>query len=163
MSQDYTDVNATNLVGQLGSFDIVLAAGNYSVTVNGAGQDYGADQTFTILGTDLFGTSPTNDATITITSVNASKWNHRSKYSGTANTGSASTLGVTGFKQTTQGVGATFSVTRSNPTDSSTTYLEVIGSATGSNYAVGDRITLQGQSLGGSPPANDITVTVPRC
>ena len=158
--QDYTDVNATNLVGQLGSFDITLAAGTYSIAVNGAGQDYGADQTFTVLGTDLFGTSPTNDATITITSVNASGGITGANISGTANTGSASTLGVTGTNRQPQGVGATFSVTRSNQTDSSTTYLEVIGSATGSNYAVGDRITLQGQSLGGSSPANDITVTV---
>ena len=100
----------------------MLAAGNYSIAVNNAGQSYGADQTFTVLGPNLFGTSPTNDATITITSVNASGGITGANISGTANTGSASTLGVSGSNRVPQGVGATFSVTRSNQTDSSTTY-----------------------------------------
>ena len=158
-TQSYTDAPASVLVGQNASFDITLNAGTYSVAVSSNGNNYGADQTVLVPGTQLFGTSPTNDATITITSVDASGGVTGASISGTANTGSASTLGVSGSNRQPQGVGATFSVTRST-TASSTDYTEVIGSAAGSNYQVGDRITLQGQSLGGSSPANDVTVTV---
>ena len=66
---------------------------------------------------------------------------------------------MSGSNRQPQGVGATFSVQRST-TASTTAYTEVIVSGTGSNYQVGDRITLQGQSLGGSSPANDVTVRV---
>ena len=158
-TQTYTDASASVLVGQNASFDITLNAGTYSVAVSSNGNNYGADQTVLVPGTQLFGTSPTNDATITITSVDASGGVTGASISGTANTGSASTLGVSGSNRQPQGVGATFSVTRST-TASSTDYTEVIGSAAGSNYQVGDRITLQGQSLGGSSPANDVTVTI---
>ena len=157
--QDYTDASVTNQVGQSASFDVTLNSGTYSVGIASAGNDYGVDQTFVILGTDLFGTSPANDATITVTGVDASGGITGANISGTANQGSASTLGVTGSNRQPQGVGATFSVQRST-TASTTAYTEVIVSGTGSNYQVGDRITLQGQSLGGSSPANDVTVRV---
>ena len=159
-TQTFTNASVSNLSGQNASFDITLNAGVYSIAVNNAGQDYGSDQTFTVLGTELFGISPDNDATITVTSINATGGITGASISGTANSGSASTLGATGSNRQPQGVGATFSVTRSTTDDSSTNYTEVIVSTSGSNYAVGDRITLQGQSLGGSSPANDVTVRV---
>ena len=157
--QDYTDASVTNQVGQSASFDVTLNAGTYSIATASAGNDYGVDQTFVIVGTELFGTSPTNDATITVTGVDASGGITGANISGTANQGSASTLGISGSNRQPQGVGATFSVQRST-TASTTAYTEVIVSGTGSNYQVGDRITLQGQSLGGSSPANDVTVRV---
>ena len=157
--QDYTDASVTNQVGQSASFDVTLNSGTYSVAIASAGNDYGVDQTFVILGTDLFGTSPANDATITVTGVDASGGITGANISGTANQGSASTLGVSGSNRQPQGVGATFSVQRST-TASTTAYTEVIVSGTGSNYQVGDRISLQGQSLGGSSPANDVVVRV---
>ena len=61
-----------------------MNAGTYSIATASAGNDYGVDQTFVILGTDLFGTSPTNDATITITGVDASGGITGANISGTA-------------------------------------------------------------------------------
>ena len=156
----YNNAPVTDLVGANAQFDITLAAGVYSISVASGGQNYGADQNIVVNGTQLFGTSPTNDATITITGVDASGVITSASISGTANTGSASTLGVSGSNRQPQGVGATFSITRSTTDDSSTSYTEVVASTFGSNYQVGDRIRLQGQLLGGSSPANDVIVRV---
>ena len=40
------------------------------------------------------------------------------------------------------------------------TYTEVTVVQEGSNYEIGDKLTISGASLGGSTPANDITVRV---
>jgi hypothetical protein len=61
-------------------------------------------------------------------------------------------LGVTGGS----GTGATFSVTRG---PSSTAYTVTIVNV-GSGYAVGDTLTIAGASLGGTTPANNLTITV---
>jgi hypothetical protein len=54
------------------------------------------------------------------------------------------------------GSGATFSVTRG---PSSTSYTVVIVNK-GSGYAVGDTLTIAGASLGGTTPANNLTISV---
>ena len=80
--------------------------------------------------------------------------------SGTANTGTGQSLNVEGTNRTPQGVGAQYSVTRTNDTDSSTAYTECIITSTGSNYAVGDKLIISGANLGGQNITNDITVRV---
>ena len=79
---------------------------------------------------------------------------------GTANTGTGNSLNVSGTNRTPQGVGAQFSITRSNQTDSSTAYTDVQITSLGSNYAVGDKLVIAGTSLGGQTPANDVTVRI---
>ena len=101
--------------------------------------------TFTVTGIDAV-------ATGAVTVVSAA--------SGTANTGTGNALNVAGTNRVPQGVGAQFSVTRTNATDSSTDYTEVTVVQEGSNYEIGDKLTISGASLGGSTPANDIVVRV---
>ena len=79
---------------------------------------------------------------------------------GTANTGTGNALNVAGTNRTPIGVGAQFSITRTNDTDSSTAYTECQVVQEGSNYGVGDKIIISGSSLGGTTPANDVTVQI---
>ena len=50
-------------------FDVTNDGSSYSVALDTAGNDYISGQSFTIAGTALGGTSPTNDATITVDST----------------------------------------------------------------------------------------------
>ena len=56
---------------------------------------------------------------------------------------------------TGSGSGATFDVSRLGAT-----YRATIGNSNGQSYAAGDNITLAGTSVGGSNPANNVTITV---
>ena len=67
----YTDAPLVNYVGA-GSgavADVTITAGVYTVNFTNAGVDYTTTETFNVLGTALGGTSPANDATITIDTV----------------------------------------------------------------------------------------------
>ena len=162
-TQVYNNVNKAGITGTGLSVNVTLNSGSYNVALNNPGANYAVDQTFKIAGTDLFGTSPTNDLTFTITAVNnipSGVVTTIGSVAGTANTGTGNSLGVSGTNRTPSGVGAQFSATRSNQTDSSTDYTEVTITSLGSNYAVGDKLVIAGSSLGGQTPANDITLRV---
>jgi len=162
-SVTYTNINKSLRVGSGLTVDVTLNAGSYTLAINTAGSNFNADQEFKILGTQVFGSSPTNDLTFTITSVDAVSTGVVTAISaatGTANTGTGNALNVEGTNRTPIGVGAQFSVTRTNDTDSSTSYTECTVVQPGSNYSVGDRIKISGTSLGGQTPANDIIVRV---
>ena len=162
-TQVYNNVNKAGITGTGLSVNVTLNSGSYNVALNNPGANYAVDQTFKIAGTDLFGTSPTNDLTFTITAVNnipSGVVTTIGSVAGTANTGTGNSLGVSGTNRTPSGVGAQFSATRSNQTDSSTAYTEVTITSLGSNYAIGDKLVIAGTSLGGQTPANDITLRV---
>jgi hypothetical protein len=162
-TQTFTDVNKSNRTPSGLTLDVTLNAGTYTIAINNPGSDYAPDQEFKVLGTNLFGASPTNDMTFTVTGIDAVTTGAVtvvSAASGTANTGTGNALNVSGTNRTPQGVGAQFSVTRTNDTDSSTAYTEVTVVQEGSNYAIGDKLTISGSSLGGSTPANDIVVRI---
>ena len=162
-TQTYTNVNKAGRTGTGLSVDVTLNSGSYSVALNNPGANYAVDQTFKILGTSLFGTSPANDLEFTITAVNnlvGGVVTTIGSITGTANTGTGNSLNVGGTNRTPQGVGAQFSITRSNQTDSSTAYTDVQITSLGSNYAVGDKLVIAGTSLGGQTPANDVTVRI---
>ena len=114
---------------------ITLNAGTYPVAVSSNGNNYGADQTVLVPGINCLELPP-NDATITITSVHASGGVTGASISGTANTGSASTLGVSDQTDNPR-CWSNSSVTRS--TTATTDYTEVIGSKQVQTN-VGDRI-----------------------
>ena len=159
----YTNVNKAGRTGTGLSVDVTLGGGSYNVALNNPGANYGVNQVFKILGTDLFGTSPANDLEFTITAVNnltGGVVTTIGSVTGTANTGTGNSLGVSGTNRTPQGVGAQFSITRSNQTDSSTDYTDVQITSLGSNYQVGDKLVIAGSSLGGQTPANDVTVRI---
>ena len=144
----------SNLVGTNSQFTVDLAGGTYTVTVDQGGEDYGVNQTFTIVGSELAGTDVTNDLTITITGVDAAGTITSASSAGTANNGTASFTDVFGENQAPVGSGATFDVNRN-----AGVYTVTLNTA-GNNYAVGNRITILGTELGGQSPLNDITIVV---
>jgi hypothetical protein len=153
-SQARTFLTGNNLIGTGFDINVGLSGGIYSITVNSGGTNYGAGQTFTILGSSLIGTTPTNDLTITISTVNASGTITSVSPSGTANGSTSSHTAVEGANSTPTGASATFAVTRDNGV-----YSAIVLNG-GTNYQVGNRIIIPGDILGGTQPANDLTLRV---
>jgi len=149
----YPAVNTgSNLNGNGLQFQIDLAAGNYTISIQDAGQNYGVDQEFLIRGNDVGGASPDNDITITVTSTNPSDGGVTGvSFTGTGATGSGSYLNTGGSNDTNSGANAVFSVTRSGGT-----YSLIAATDNGSGYQVGDRIIIAGDQLGGETPTNDL-------
>ena len=69
--------------------------------------------------------------------------------------GSATHTGKVQASTSGSGTGAQFTVV-----GSSTTYTSVTATTAGSGYAVGDTITIAGNTLGGATPLNDVTFTI---
>lgn len=67
------DVTGTATTGTGAVFDVTIdiATGAYYLDVTDGGVDYEVGSVVTILGTDLGGTIPANDVTVTVTNVNA--------------------------------------------------------------------------------------------
>ena len=130
--------SSTSGSGASAEFNILLNSNNtYTLsTVSSAGSNYAVNDTITLLGTSIGGTSPANDATVTVTVVTQN-------YSGVTQT-SSSGLGST----------ATFNISRTGPLYTLTV------STKGINYTPGDTVTFAGTSLGGATPANDLTITI---
>jgi len=136
----------------------VGSPGTYSVLVTNGGSNYLAGHRVKILGTELGGTTPANDITITIDAVDAGVITSVSN-SGTPTSGSGSFTGLTGTNQV--GSGFVFSWF-AGPTISSN-YNDHNGwnpTSYGGDYVVGDVIKISGDQLGGTTPANDLSLTV---
>ena len=150
-----SSATGSNLVGSGAEFTIDIAGGSYAATVTQAGIDYGVNQTFTIDGSTLAGTSITNDLTITINTVDGTTRGILTETaSGTATTGTGSFTNITGSIQIPEGTGVSFNVLRSNQTYTPST------NTIGLGYRVGDKIDISGQQLGGETPLNDLRITV---
>ena len=59
-----------DFVGQSATFNITNDGTNFGVVVTAAGTDYHVGQTYTVAGNLIGGSTPANDCTITIDSVN---------------------------------------------------------------------------------------------
>ena len=70
-SQNYTSLTqeSTSGSGSAAQFTVARSSSTYSTTVTGTGTGYVQNNTITINGSQLGGTSPTNDATLTVTSA----------------------------------------------------------------------------------------------
>jgi hypothetical protein len=144
----------SNYIGSGAEFQVDLASGAYTVTVQSAGSQYGVDQEIVIQGTEMSGTSPANDITITITSVNASDGGISGiSFTGTGATGSGNYTAVIGNNDPNSGADAVFDVTRTGGA-----YSLVVATNDGAGYKVGDRIIIPGDQLGGATPTNDLTL-----
>jgi len=154
-TKSYPAVNVgQNLIGSGLQFQIDLAGGIYTISVQDAGLNYGIDQEFLISGTTVGGASPANDITITVTSVNAGDGGVSGvSFTGSGATGSGSYPEQSGSNDANSGANATFNVTRS-----SGTYSIVVATDDGAGYQVGDRIIIPGDQLGGDTPTNDLTL-----
>ena len=157
-SQVYSQItaaNQTNLLGSGAVFNISTASGSYTAVVATAGEGYAVNDEIVIPGTDLGGSSPANDCTLTVvapldsidgvTAVNES---------GNAVPGSGTFTDVQGNNEEPNGNGASFDITRN-----AGVYTVAVNTP-GSQYKVGNRILISGSNLGGNSPSNDLTITV---
>jgi hypothetical protein len=152
------DIVGSNHVGTGATFDVEIVGGAYTVAINSAGTNYGASQQLRILGSSLSGATPTNDITITITSVDDITTGVITAIShiGTpATAGSGSYTNVPGTNDPANGTGATFSIAKNFDA-----YDTVSADVAGSDYKAGDRIIIAGTEVDGTSPENDIVVTV---
>ena len=86
---NFNGINTYTYSGSAGTgslFDIQNASGTYAVNVTLAGVDHLQNETFTIAGTLLGGSSPANDATITVNAVGASGEITNASIAGTGST-----------------------------------------------------------------------------
>jgi len=152
---EYLNIPADALVGESSIFSVTLNSGAYNVGVTSPGQFYATGQTFTILGSALFGEIVTNDLEITVASINATGGILTVSVSGTAVTGTASYSNLVGVNETPSGAGGQFTIVRTNGT-----YDSIVILSAGSNYGVGNRIIIPGTNLGGISPLNDVLIQV---
>ena len=151
---DATTIGAQNVVGNAVDFEIVMLPNSaYTVNITSGGANYAPNQTFTILGTSLYGSTPANDLTITIDTVTDGAIATITPV-GTSSDGSGTFTAIAPANQPQIGSGATFTVLRNGPV-----YTASIVSG-GNNYAPGNKIIIPGTSLGGTTPLNDLTIEV---
>lgn len=160
-TQTYTGISGTNVesIGSGATFDVVRSGGTYSITVNvsNLGADYEIGDQIKLLGTDLGGSSPANDATITVTGIGGS---------GEITSVTSSGIGFSADGQynslaydsstTVQGENFTISVTREDGTGTYSITVDVTGTA----YEAGDTATWLGSRLGGVNGVNDLVITI---
>jgi len=150
------DLAGTNFDGLNATFNIELSAGSYvNATVNQPGNNFAVGQEIIVSGSDLLGTSPTNDLTLQVVSVNTDySLATVSVSQGIAAGGIGSFTNVSPTIDNPSGSNAIFSVLRSGPTYS----VNVINGGIG--YRIGDRLIITGNLLGGSSPANDLIIRI---
>ena len=157
-TQTYLNISSTNIAntGSGATFDITRTAGVYSIDTFTGGSSYRANERVLVLGTDLGGTSPLNDAYVTITGVDGSGIITTATIAGSGV--SASDLSFTGVPSTliaAAGSGASFDITRA-----SLAYGTALINLAGINYRENERVKILGTSLGGATPANDATILI---
>jgi hypothetical protein len=127
------------------------ASPSYSVNIATSGQNYSASNTIIFDGSLLGGQSVTNDLTLTIQTVGSGGEILTFTQSGSASNGNANYEPVAG---TNSGTNATFNISKI-----SSSYTSAVSIA-GSGYYPGYQIRVPGTQLGGTSPANDLTITV---
>jgi hypothetical protein len=129
---------------------------NPAITNPGIGYDVG--DTVSWQGLDLGGSTPTNNFSITVASVNPSTgaiidWEVNSGL--VAATGNGVYSGIAGINITPAGTGVRFDITRTF-----TGYTAVVNGSGGANYVVGNRIVIGGNQLNGTLVTNDAVLEV---
>jgi len=167
----YQNLTGTTRQGTGATFDIINEGdGTYTVAVASGGTNYLAGHKIKILGTSLpgpndqgngifTGATPDNDIIITVASSNGGVIN------GVTHTGTAagsSIQSANGVSGTNYEVGSGLVFTFEGPRDTNN-YSNAWSSditTNGSNYVNGDVVTVLGTSLGGTSPANDLTINL---
>ena len=156
-----TDVTSNSIIGTGQSFNITTSAGSYSATVLTAGSSFYTGQKFIVAGNELAGATPTNDLTITISSVDGTGGITAVTTSGVASTDVASFSNVIANAAGSTGNGASFDILRDGTNaDSSTGTYTVSINGIGGDYAPGNKIKIGGENLGGQTVTHDLTITV---
>ena len=131
---------ATSLAGTNATFNVTNTNGTYTATPTAqTGTGFKVNETITILGASLGGTTPANNAVITVSAVGGEAVTYtnptQSGYSGS-------------------GSSATFNITKTG-----TAYTVAI-TAAGSGFAANETIKVVGTQLNGATTANDATITI---
>ena len=146
---------ATNIIGTGALFNVALASSAYTVTVDAGGTNWFVGQTFKILGNILQGSTPANDLTITVASVDAAGTIQTITSSGTGSNGTVSYTEAQPVNIGRPGTGSTWNITRA---DSAYSNIDTIDN--GSAYEVGDKLKIIGTLLDGQNTTHDIIITV---
>ena len=149
---------ATITVVRAGGTGAALYGTYQTVTLTAPGIGFDVGDTITWAGTDLGGSTPLNNLSITVASVNPSTgaivdWEINAPLY--ADAGNDSYNGVAGLNITPVGAGARFDISRTF-----TGYSAVLNGNGGLNYVVGNRIRILGSQVGGSNSTNDALVEV---
>ena len=155
----YTGLTGTVRQGSGANFDITTdGSGGYSVAIGTSGGiNYLEGHKIKVLGTSLGGDTPANDAIITVTGATSGVISNAS-ISGTSY-GSAGYPARTGTNYDV-GSGLTFDYYGPLGSNDYSQWENIFISAGGTNYAEGDIVVFAGTSLGGTTPANDLTLRV---
>jgi len=155
-TETFVDVSGDNVVGTGATFNITISNESYTeVEVISSGENYTSNQTITILGEDLLGTTPENDLVVDIVGVDGTGGiTSAAVSSGIAVSDAATFTSVTPEAEQPTGTGAAFNVLRTDETYATTVQ------NTGQDYKVGNRILISGSSLGGSDGIHDLTLRV---
>ena len=155
---EFNNIQPTSIIGTGVDveFDVVRNGTLYTptVTTGSLGTGYQIGDTLTILGSALGGISPTNDLTITVSTIGVG-----GTVTGFTSSGIGADQQTYTDKATTNvtglGINAEFDVTRVG-----TSYTDVTASVAGTGYVSGDKIRILGTDLGGTSPTNDLNITV---
>ena len=149
-------------LGSGATFNVVANDGDpgvYTVTLNAAGTNYRQGRQIIIPGTSLGGTTPANDLTITVASVvdNVNGAIATITYTGTANGGALTNYNAVSGNNYSGGIGG-LDITFDYDTSYATGGYNIVSG--GSGFVSGDVITVLGEYLGGTTPANNLTIDV---
>ena len=136
--------------------DFVITNNTYAVTVDPADAGvtgYSVYDIIEVSGNQLGGTTPNNDAQVTVTSVDSNGYPTGVSVTGNGANAANNFTNVT-FSTNNSGIGANLNI----GTDG-TTYNPVF-TVTGTGFAGGDTVTVAGTEVGGVSPANDVTITI---
>jgi hypothetical protein len=155
----YPGLTTTVRQGSGATFDIIdNGNGTYSAGIETGGTNYRVGHKIQISGSAIGGVDVTNDITITVDAITGS-----GIIDGVSNTGTAAgtiSTTYTALTGTNYLVGSGCTATLELQPDGSVNGVYAFGTA-GTNYVVDDVLTVSGtQFLGGTSPANDITMTV---
>jgi len=159
----YTGLTGTTRTGSGATFDIIdNGNGTYSAGIASGGTNYLPGHKIKILGTSLGGATPANDCVLTVATVDAGAITLVTNTGTAASPDAPDSITYTGLSGTNTDVGSGFTLTFEGPRDSNnySNYWGQTVSAGGSNYVENDIVVIQGTSLGGTSPANDLTVRV---
>jgi hypothetical protein len=158
----YTGLTGTVRQGSGATFDIIdNGNGTYSASVSTStvSTNYLPGHKIKILGTDLGGATPDNDCVLTVATAEAGAIGLVTNSGTAANTGTVTYTAVTGTNYNVgSGFELTFESSRYSNLYSDYNYSNITNQ--GSNYVENDIIVIAGTSLGGTTPANDLTVRV---
>ena len=151
------NLTGTNRLGSGATFNVSFTGGAYTATLANPGTGYGPGQTVKIAGNLLSGSSPANDLTITVSTVDAlpaGVITAIGSQTGTAKSAFNTATGQGGSNQANTGSAATFNIVRNFEQ-----YSSIQVNADGNGYKVGNRIVISGSDLDGGSP-NNILITI---